>query len=308
MADSFTHSRSRGAHFGTSSLSASLNMSINVRAAVAIRRARMMLQERPAWLLDYEPYMAPLLPVGYVCKVRLAVCARTVNAASFTNSTRSVHFDVNNFEHRAAESQQAFKAKDNLKAFMKEWVVKPLRSCFFVSEEGRVWRPVRPGSRPANAAADAEDAYEQEIPMVAESVITPVHATAAQRALDQQHPLHVFIDLVFVADRPFCLAMLVLNKPLVYEGMAAWVKHVYVHVDDTLVYDSGDAALQLDVATHAGARAASGNTGATLRDAADDHVQQMRRVLPKYKSSLRKYILFTLDEKLLREVKKEAGL
>eukprot|EP00796_Vickermania_ingenoplastis_P003951 gene3951-2814_t len=286
-----------GGYFATS-FANSLNASMNIRAAMAMKRARMMLQERPEWLLEYQPYVTPLLPVGYVCKVRLHICARNVGVPPSPDDD----------EEEAARKRSTFKsAAESLKAYMREWILKPFRSCSFVNENGELIRPINnnnPGqplgphndednsrcntSHCGHGILSSETSGQQQqgeaeegfcIPMVVESVLSTIPRNPNTPYQDNV-PLQVFVDLVYVADMPFCLAVLCLNRSLVMDGSAAWVKHIQVSVDDAVVFDSDDAVIKLD--TNAPRSRGSTNPNEPFP-------------FPKCVTSLKPYILFTLD-------------
>lgn len=385
------------ASFASSSLCASMN----IRAANAMRRARMMLLERPDWLLDYQPYITPLLPVGYVCKVRLHICARSFvhappTAASHTHrhadgeyaATRGAPHDAGSHTsqrtpstaapatseevptHQNSESAASLSsssvgggsrpssstdarpvvvlsAGDNLKAYLREWVAKPLRACSFVNEEGDLLRPVRPGkeTRPSatsRAAAattgDGDDEDEQaqaaaaraeacRLPMVAESVITPLPTTLLRRsggtqlgspsdpdALEpsdslQRVLLQVQLDLVYVADRPFGLSVLCFNRPLVLDGSTAWVKRAQVCIDDAVVFDSGEAVLglakQKAVESNCQRSSPSSSSVVGANDGDGGTATAPLPQLPPCTTSIKPFVLFTLDDHILQQVREE---
>ncbi|KAK7194353.1 hypothetical protein NESM_000351000 [Novymonas esmeraldas] len=273
----------------TAASSCSLGASTILRSTVAVLRARLsLLEERPAWLLDYQPYVTPLLPVGYVCKLRLTVCARDVpgNAADAAAVTDA---------DAGATAAPVVTAGESLKAYLRAWLVKPLRACSFVKEDGEVIRPVRPDKyramrqddarrRAAAAAAtataelhpgDAADAADAEadreramarcVPMVAESTVCVAPESSTRVGASRGHrgspaPLQVVVELLYVADTPFCLSLLVLHTPLVVRGSAAWVRQLQVLVDDAVVFSSAEASVRL-------AAAKSGTTAARPGDA-----------------------------------------
>lgn len=249
-----------GGYFATS-FANSLNASMNIRAAMAMKRARMVLRDRPEWLLEYQPYITPLLPVGYVCKVRLHICARSVGVSSEDHRTPYI------------SSSQA------LKSYLASWVVKPFRSCVFVNESGELIRPMNGTNMPTNVSEVVDEPYC--IPMVVESVVSSVPVEDGV-PYQNQLPLQVLVDLVFVADVPFCMAVLCLNSPLVMEGSSAWVKRLQVSMDDAMVYDSGEAVISLDP---------RGNSSVNG--------------FPLCVSSIRPYVLFTLDANMLAEVREK---
>ncbi|AYU79793.1 protein of unknown function (DUF4457), putative [Leishmania donovani] len=360
------------------SLAGSLGASMNIRANVAMHRARMsLLQERPAWLLEYQPYVTPLLPVGYVCKLRLTVCARDVPAGEPLDPSADCRAGAKEakppYASAAATSSVAtapvlgeapakvaavITAGDSLKAYLKEWLVQPLRACSFVNERGDVVKPMRPDKYRAmmheaaarhhgtpwqdgNGDGDAqhERALARCVPMVAESMVSAVHANrhssvASMHAMPSpQPPLQVVVELLYVADVPFCISLVALHKPLVVRGSAAWVRQVQVFVDDALVFSSGEASLRLtqtpsgngaarDPGVGAGARAgdawdatgpaASGGFGPQLNNgqgsAADAASQgaQLWGDLPECATSLKPYVVFTLDPDLLDDLCAEA--
>lgn len=350
-----------GIGYCASSFANSLNASMNIRAAMAMRRARMALRERPEWLLQYQPYITPLLPVGYVCKVKLHICAKDVEG-------RHKLQDGGGREESLAGDRPNPRKRlvtETLKAFMREWVVDPFHACAFANDNGENIRPVpvvtkqkkgrmdgggqppKKGSLPHREASSsltgekgrgvgretassvrstlssaesplgasrqsnlqrwqrqkpttaestplhngvsqpslslssswktvssAEDHLETEkslleqrvtvdeaalhseeeeeeeeeegacyLPIVAESVIRPLPPPITP--YQDRHALEVSMELMYVADTPFCLAVLCLNAPLVYNGSAAWVKRVQVFMDDSMIFDSGDAGISL---------------------------------------------------------------
>ncbi|CAG9576518.1 conserved hypothetical protein [Leishmania major strain Friedlin] len=357
------------------SLTSSLGASMNIRANVAMHRARMsLLQERPAWLLEYQPYVTPLLPVGYVCKLRLTVCARDVPAAEpldpsagcragakeakppYTSAAATSSLATASVVGEApAQVATVITAGDSLKAYLKEWLVKPLRACSFVNERGDVVKPMRPDKYRAmmhdeaarrhstswqdgNDDGDAqhERALARCVPMVAESMVSVVPANRHNSAASThamslpQPPLQVVAELLYVADVPFCISLVALHKPLVVCGSAAWVRQVQVFVDDALVFSSGEASVRLtqtssgngaarDPGVGAGARAgdatgpaASGSFGPQLNngrggaaDAASEGAQ-LWGDLPECATSLKPYVVFTLDPDLLGDLRAEA--
>ncbi|CBZ28015.1 conserved hypothetical protein [Leishmania mexicana MHOM/GT/2001/U1103] len=360
------------------SLTSSLGASMNIRANVAMHRARMsLLQERPAWLLEYQPYVTPLLPVGYVCKLRLTVCARDVPAAepfdpsvgcragareakpTYASAAAASSVATASVAGEApAQAASVITAGDSLKAYLKEWLVKPLRACSLVNEHGDVVKPMRPDKYRAmmheeaarrhgtswqdgNGDGDAqhERALTRCVPMVAESMVSAVPAnhrsfvTSMHAMSSPQPPLQVIAELLYVADVPFCISLMALHKPLVVRGLAAWVRQVQVFVDDALVFSSGEASVRLtqtspgngaarEPGVGAGARtddardatraAASGSFGPQLNngrgstaDAASQDAQLWGN-LPECATSLKPYVVFTLDPNLLDDLRAEA--
>ncbi|GET89557.1 hypothetical protein, conserved [Leishmania tarentolae] len=364
--------RRRHFHATSASLTSSLGASVNIRANVAMHRARMsLLQERPAWLLEYQPYVTPLLPVGYVCKLRLTICARDVPAAEpldpsagrFTGAegakpthrsasvTSSSVAMASAVEEAPAHVASVITAGDSLKAYLKEWLVKPLRSCSFVNEHGDVVKPMRPDKYRAmmheeaarchttslqvgNVEEDSEHerALARCVPMVAESMVSAVPVN--HHPFAPKPPLQVVTELLYVADVPFCISLVALHKPLVARGSAAWVRQVQVFVDDALVFSSGEACVQRALnlpgngegnnppGVGAGVRAGesqeatrlagSGSFGSKLsnsqRGVADAANQgaQLWRGLPRCTTSLKPYVVFTLDPDLLDDLHAEA--
>ncbi|RNF07812.1 hypothetical protein TraAM80_03091 [Trypanosoma rangeli] len=204
-----------------SSLMRSLSASMNIRAEMALRRARMSLKPRPQWLLEYQTYLTPLLPVAYVLKVSLLLGARS-----------------------AVE----------LKKYAKEWMMHPLSACTFTDENGETIRvSSRAGEKRAeDSFRDAWDGCGKEAShtFVTECLFT-VHPTALQEdaeaaAAAAQAGIHASVfqaslSLVYVSDSPFCLSILTLKHPLLQEGGdVAWVRQFRIFMDDTLVFDSGD--------------------------------------------------------------------
>ncbi|KEG07964.1 hypothetical protein DQ04_08361000 [Trypanosoma grayi] len=207
------------------SLSHSLSASMTIRAEMALRRARMALKPRPEWLLEYQPYITPLLPVAYVLKVSLVLCAKDV---------------------------------EELKEYAKEWMLKPLRACTFADENGQRVRISSANRRNKSdkkyaSSNDSSKNGTSEVPsgLVTECLFTPLPNSLqrdAEAAAAAQSGIHVSlvrasVSLVYVADSPFCVSIISLNRPLVVGQRAAWVRHVYVWMDDGLVFDSGDAGV-----------------------------------------------------------------
>ncbi|ESL06272.1 hypothetical protein TRSC58_06056 [Trypanosoma rangeli SC58] len=192
-----------------SSLTRSLSASMNIRAEMALRRARMSLKPRPNWLLEYQAYLTPLLPVAYVLKVSLLLGARS-----------------------AVE----------LKKYAKEWMMHPLRACTFADENGET---IRVSSRAGGGCGnEANHTFVTECLFTAHPTALQEDAeaaAAAARAGIHASVLQASVSLVYVSDSPFCLSVLTLNCPLLQEGgCVAWVRQVRVFMDDTLVFDSGD--------------------------------------------------------------------
>lgn len=471
-----------GTGYFATSFANSLNASMNIRAAMAIRRARMALRDRPEWLLQYQPYLTPLLPVGYVCKVKLHICAKDIERR------KQLPYDFPSGEGMMADYHHTPKrlVSETLKAFMREWVLEPFRSCAFVNENGEHIRPLLTPeeeeerrnqkrkrraeqkkqeklSSPAGEAGksmelrerdgfyatgattstnnssdngcgknitfennlhrwqreeqlgsnqtdtrnesehtlpsrttpfmesfpsvgikeeegrvgqegncdnggttlseDEEDdeAEEEEeglcrLPIVVESVISPI--PPPNTPYQDKHALEVEVDLIYVTDIPFCLAVLCLSGPLVYNGSAAWVKRLQVCMDDAMIYDSGDALISLSKnsrkssrlsvssplssrsslpfssgsgrgegcagsernsihhkdALHDGSMNLSDSRGSPILQwdqgrgmpqDEEDPSNPVRRLalMPACASSIQPYVLFTLDSKVLEEVK-----
>lgn len=288
------------------SLASSLSASINIRATMAMKRARMLLRDRPDWLLDYQPYLTPLLPVGYVCKVRLFVCARDIATEA-------------KGDHRAGHTAEmtVISAATTLKAYLKEWVVKPLRACSFVNENGDVIKAMRPdkyrtmtraAQNPSSSAnAVSEEELARRIPMVAETVVStrPDSASGAHATPASGTTLQVTVDLLYVSDMPFCISVLAIHGPLVVGGSAAWVRQMQVSMDDAVIFSSGDAAVRL--ATEGSSPAPS--AGATRRNRPGELTgpdsSTLWRALPRCSTSLRRYVVFTLDETILSDIRGE---
>ncbi|CCW65102.1 unnamed protein product [Phytomonas sp. EM1] len=300
----------------TSSREGSLTASMNIRATMAMRRARMLLRDWPDWLLDYQPYITPLLPVGYVLKVCLTVCARSVGSSVGLPTTTS-----GTNPNKAGEAARSLfpGSVDSLKAYLKEWILQPFASCAFVNEDGRVIRAVPPGEDTAGAGLSpgGEEAHVLEflrrdapedgaapsldedaggegscaMHMVAESLVSTLPAPVLHHGTDAASAqLQLYVELAYVSDTPFCLSVLGLNRPLVLDGAAAWVKNILVRMDDTLIYDSGDAALRI-------ARGDSPERS-TRQPSSDQNPP-----LPPCVSSLKPIIIFTLDTKILESLK-----
>lgn len=287
-----------GGGYFTTSFANSLNASMNIRAAMAMKRARMAVRERPDWLQQYQPYLTPLLPVGYVCKVRLYIHARNTGPKGETGSD---------------EPSGSNAAGAALKAYMKEWVVHPFRSCSFINENGDLILPLGNGSGGSPGVGEASSGDSRRapgsseepycIPIVVESVISKLNkAHHHHNPYQSQLSLEVMVDLVYVADIPFCLAVLCLNTPLVLDGAAAWVNRVQVLMDDAMIFDSGEATVSIRPRSSSSSslilnesRKASTLSGGSSGDVC----------LPPCVSSLRPYILFTLDANVLDEVQRK---
>ncbi|CCW70715.1 unnamed protein product [Phytomonas sp. Hart1] len=292
----------------------SLSASMNIRAMMAMRRARMLLRDWPDWLLDYQPYITPLLPVGYVLKVCLTICARSVGASA---SSREATAGPPSLSSGEAAGSPFPAAADSLKAYLKEWILSPLASCSIVNEDGKIIQVpqrgqegVRSEQNPDGMRLTEEDSHvlnflrnhTETAPlsdedaggdgyftmnMVAESLVstspTLLWHPSPEAASTQ---LQVYVELAYVSDTPFCLSVLGLNRPLVLDGAAAWVKNILVRMDDTLIYDSGDAVLKL---AHS-----SLSTRPIQQSSVDSNPP-----LPPCVSSLKPIILFSLDTKIL---------
>lgn len=255
-----------GMHVANASFANSLNASMNIRAAMAMKRARMMLRERTPWLLNYQPYMTPLLPVGYVLRVRMHLCARSVGQPT---GAHPIYIP----------------AQETIKGYMKAWVVQPMQSVVFFNESGIPITPMPPGPATTQAIAELADREDEPdvciIPMVSECVLTTLPTPAVVAATN----VNVSLDLLYVADVPFCLSALRVTKPLVLNGSAAWVKRLQLHMDDTMVFDSGDASLQVTN------KASTGDT-----EGGNDVS------LPQCSTSLKPFVIFTLDPKILADI------
>ncbi|EAN76355.1 protein of unknown function (DUF4457), putative [Trypanosoma equiperdum] len=316
-------------------LSQSLTASMTIRAEMSMRRARMALKPRPKWLLEYQPYLTPLLPVGYVLKLNLILCARGVS---------------------------------ELKTYAKEWMLNPLRACTFADENGERITGRGSGSKARGSTGEQQrdgknsrkkgegdtSSYSGEGrgALQTECLFTALPnaiqqdaeaAVIAARAGIHTSLVQASISLVYVADTPFCLSVLSLNRALVMEGRAAWVKQIRVLMDDTLVFDSGDAgvpqavtaetkhdspaaapALGDEDAVTAGRYRTTGfnmsmtffsppvgevtpSSGSPAQSTPSKEEQQLPQSTVMYRTRLKPFVFFTLDSAVLEEAREEAS-
>ncbi|EKF36037.1 hypothetical protein MOQ_002303 [Trypanosoma cruzi marinkellei] len=267
------------------SLTHSLSASMTIRAEMAMRRARMALKPRPEWFLEYQSYLTPLLPVAYVLKVTLGICARSAT---------------------------------ELRKYAKKWMVNPLRACTFADENGETIRVCsRDGAKDTAGrggdVAGGSSRSENTHAFVTECLLT-LHPNALQEdveaaAVAAQRNICVSLfqaslSLVYVSDSPFCLSLLKLNFPLIQEDeCAAWVRQIRVFMDDALAFDSGDVG--------APRRAPSATVGPSspLRAAGEGFLPFAMgggdAGNAVYRTRLKPLVFFTLDTTQLEEARRE---
>ncbi|KAG8343695.1 putative protein of unknown function (DUF4457) [Trypanosoma vivax] len=285
------------------SLSRSLSASMNIRAEMSMRRARMALKPRPKWLLEYQPYLTPLLPVAYVVKVSLTICA---------------------------------KGAVELKNYAKEWMLNPMRSCTFADESGERISVGGEGTKPRDSErggaclTTGESSImggrggprtscpgrsgDTNADVIRNNIQTECLFTALPNAVHQDADaakaaalagirvslLHANVSLVYVADTPICISILSLNRALVADRRVAWVKQLRVHMDDTLVFDSGDVGVPQPVQDQAPAVLPHQNQASDARRTSCGSGDQAR-----YRTKLKSFVFFTLDSALLEEARDE---
>ncbi|CUE99344.1 Hypothetical protein, putative [Bodo saltans] len=199
----------------------SLRLSMNTRAAVAIRRARQSLLDPPQWLLDHQAYLPSILPVAYVFKVTIALYGKS--------SART-------FKH-----------------LLTAWASRPHDALTFMNDSGQFVNPQedelwcegqvtvldsKGGDEGDNNGDD--DLEDDGIAKVAVTLIFVSDSLFAIAALFLRAPLILFDDSAINNANHSN------TPPAPGDAGTSWVQSVRVFADDTLVYRGRDAAVSLD--------------------------------------------------------------
>lgn len=198
----------------------SLRLSMNTRAAVAIRRARQSLLDPPQWLLDHQAYLPSILPVAYVFKVTMALHSRS------SGST--------------------------LKHLLTAWASRPHDALTFLDDSGKFVNAQEDEIWCEGQVTAIENDDDDEGNDMTSSGGGPEGSSSGDDVTK------VLVTLIFVSDALFAIAALFLRAPLMLCDDAAarrqpaaapgdvgtsWVQSVRVFADDTLVYRGRDAVV-----------------------------------------------------------------
>lgn len=192
-----------GAGGAAYSSSHSLRLSMNTRAAVAMRRARMALREPPEWLMATQGYLPSIFPVAYVYRFTAVISAN---------------------------------ATTPLKQLLAAWAAKPLEAIEFLSEDSTT--QVDPGQLWCEGLVSAgdetvEDAFESDSTSAASLTVTLAFVSDAPFA----------ISAVFLRAPRCIITAPPKTSVGQRDGQqndvsCAWVRRLTIAADDEVVFES----------------------------------------------------------------------